>query len=36
LLRRMNVFVMVALADLHKELEPHYSAIGLLRSTPSS
>jgi Transposase domain (DUF772) len=24
----MNVFVTVALADLHKELEPHYSAIG--------
>jgi hypothetical protein len=28
LLRRMNVFVAVALADLHEELEPHYSAIG--------
>jgi transposase len=28
LLRRMNVFVAVALADLHKELEPHYSHIG--------
>jgi hypothetical protein len=28
LLRRMNVFVTVALADLHKELEPHYSEIG--------
>src|ERR1700740_329813 len=28
LLRRMNVFVTVALADLHKELEPHYSDIG--------
>src|SRR5262245_30705611 len=28
LLRRMNVFVTVALADLHKELEPHYSKIG--------
>ena len=28
LLRRMNVFVTVALADLHKELEPHYSGIG--------
>jgi transposase len=28
LLRRMNVFVRVALADLHKELEPHYSDIG--------
>jgi transposase len=28
LLQRMNVFVTVALADLHKELEPHYSDIG--------
>src|SRR5256714_3656278 len=28
LLRRMNVCVTVALADLHKELEPHYSDIG--------
>jgi transposase len=28
LLRRMNVFVTVALADLHKELEPYYSEIG--------
>ena len=28
LLRRMNVFVTVALTDLHKELEPHYSEIG--------
>lgn len=28
LLRRMNSFVAVALADLHKELEPHYSEIG--------
>jgi transposase len=28
LLRRMNVFVTVALADLHTELEPHYSDIG--------
>ncbi len=28
LLRRMNVFVTVALSDLHKELEPHYSEIG--------
>src|SRR5262245_33245754 len=28
LLRRMNVFVTVVLADLHKELEPHYSDIG--------
>ena len=24
----MNVFVTGALADLHKELKPHYSAIG--------
>ena len=28
LLRRMNVFVAVALADLHKTLEPFYSEIG--------
>jgi transposase len=28
LLRRMNVFVAAALADLHKELKSHYSAIG--------
>ena len=28
LLRRIDVFVTVALADLHKELEPHYSDIG--------
>jgi transposase len=28
LLRRMNVFVTVALADLHKQLKPHYSDIG--------
>jgi transposase len=28
LLRGMNVFVTAALADLHKELEPHYSEIG--------
>ena len=28
LLRRINVFATVALADLHKELEPHYSDIG--------
>jgi transposase len=28
LLRRINVFVTVALADLHRELEPHYSDIG--------
>jgi hypothetical protein len=25
LLRRMNVFVTAALADLHKQLEPHYT-----------
>jgi len=28
LLRRIDVFVAAALADLHQELEPHYSAIG--------
>jgi len=28
LLRRMNVFVTAALADLHKELKPYYSDIG--------
>src|SRR5262245_34754813 len=28
MLRRMNVFVTAALADLHKELEPYYSDIG--------
>jgi transposase len=28
LLRRMNVLVTVALADLHRELEPHYSGLG--------
>jgi transposase len=28
LLRRMNVFITVALADLHRELEPYYSDIG--------
>lgn len=28
LLRRMNVFVTAALADLHQTLEPFYSAIG--------
>ena len=28
LLRRINVFVTVALADLHKGLKPHYSDIG--------
>jgi transposase len=28
LLRRINVFVTVALADLHKEFKPHYSDIG--------
>jgi len=35
LLRRINVFVTVALADLHKELKPHYSDIGVLQSIPS-
>ena len=34
LLRRMNVFVTVALADLHKELEPHYVTSAVPRSTP--
>ena len=29
LLRRMNVFVTAALADLHKELSPFYAEIGL-------
>jgi transposase len=28
LLRRMNVFVTVALADLHKQPEPYYSDVG--------
>jgi transposase len=28
LLRRIDVFVLAALADLHKELEPYYSEIG--------
>ena len=28
LLRRINVFVTVALEGLHKELEPHYSEFG--------
>jgi hypothetical protein len=28
LLRRIDVFVTAALADLHEELEPHYSDIG--------
>ena len=28
LMRRINVFVTAALADLHKELKPHYSDIG--------
>src|SRR3990172_4816857 len=28
LLRRIDVFVTAVLADLHKELEPHYSDIG--------
>ena len=36
LLRRMNVFVTAALADLHKELEPHSTATSAgLRSIPS-
>jgi transposase len=35
-LRRINVFVTVALEDLHKELEPHYSDIGLLPSIRDS
>jgi hypothetical protein len=30
LLRRIDVFVTAALADLHKELEPYYSDIGRL------
>jgi hypothetical protein len=29
-LRRIDVFVTAALADLHKELEPYYSDIGRL------
>lgn len=28
LLRRMNVFVTLALSDLHKELAAHYSEVG--------
>ena len=36
LLRGMNVFVTVALADLHKELEPHYSKIGRPSIDPES
>ena len=28
LLRRMNVFVTLALSDLHKELAAHYSVVG--------
>ena len=37
LLRRMNVFVTVALADFHKELKPHYSDIApFCRETASS
>ena len=35
LLRRIDVVVTAALADLHKELEPYYSDIGRLRSIPS-
>jgi hypothetical protein len=29
LLRRIDVFVTAALADLHQEVEPYYSDIGL-------
>jgi hypothetical protein len=35
LLRRINVFVTVALADLHKELAPTTATSGALRSIPS-
>jgi hypothetical protein len=28
LLRRINVFVATALADMHERLQPHYSEIG--------
>jgi transposase len=28
LLRRINVFVTAALADVHEQLDPHYSEIG--------
>jgi hypothetical protein len=31
----MNVFVTVALADLHTELEPHYRDIGRSSIDPS-
>ena len=34
LLGRMNVLATVALADLHKELKPHYSEIGRLSVDP--
>ncbi len=36
LLRRIDVFVTAALADLHKELEPHYSDIGRPSVDPSA
>jgi len=32
LLRRMNVFVTAALADLHKELNPFFDSIGQVQS----
>jgi hypothetical protein len=35
LLRRMDVFVTAALADLHEKLKPFYSDIGPPRSIPS-
>jgi hypothetical protein len=35
LLRRMNVFVTAALADLHKELKPTTARSAVLRSIPS-
>jgi hypothetical protein len=31
LLRRINVFVTATLADLHKELKPHYSESAVLQ-----
>ena len=34
LLGRMNVLATVALADVHKELKPHYSEIGRLSVDP--
>lgn len=35
LLRRLNVVVIAALADLHERLKPYYSDIGGHRSIPS-